>query len=161
MPDLAMLPFAACLVQHGAAAGLRFAQHAALRAQQGAVSVAVASGHCPAVCIWSSVVSRLELRLRVLSCHSSLRRHSSCHKMLCALQCSGACCISKQQPAPFSRRFAELKSLNLNPANPQQLAVAASDPLLRIYDRRMLTPGTPVYCSSDALAVAPAGPHRC
>lgn len=57
-------------------------------------------------------------------------------------------------------RFAELKSLNLNPANPQQLAVAASDPLLRIYDRRMLTPGAPVRLAPPAqplLTLAP--PH--
>lgn len=38
-------------------------------------------------------------------------------------------------------RSAELKSLNLNPAKPHQLAVGASDPLVRVYDRRMLSPG--------------------
>jgi WD and tetratricopeptide repeat-containing protein 1 len=57
-------------------------------------------------------------------------------------------------------RFAELKSLNLNPANPHQLAVAACDPLLRIYDRRMLTPAAPVRLAPPAqplLALAP--PH--
>ena len=37
--------------------------------------------------------------------------------------------------------LSELKSLNLNPAMPHQLAVAAADPFVRIYDRRMLTPG--------------------
>lgn len=38
-------------------------------------------------------------------------------------------------------RYSELKSLNLNPCKPHQLAVAAADPLIRLYDRRMLSTG--------------------
>jgi hypothetical protein len=38
-------------------------------------------------------------------------------------------------------RYSELKSLDVNPANPNLLGVAAADPLLRVYDRRMLSPG--------------------
>ena len=38
-------------------------------------------------------------------------------------------------------RYSELKSLNLNPVNPHLLGIAAADPFLRIYDRRMLSTG--------------------
>ena len=48
-------------------------------------------------------------------------------------------------------RTAELKSVSVNPAAPHLLAVAASDPLLRIYDRRMLTPGAGAGAAPGAL----------
>ena len=35
----------------------------------------------------------------------------------------------------------ELKSVAINKANPNQLALAASDAYVRLYDRRMLSPG--------------------
>ncbi|EFN53955.1 hypothetical protein CHLNCDRAFT_136223 [Chlorella variabilis] len=57
-------------------------------------------------------------------------------------------------------RFSELKSLGLNPARPHLLAVAAADPLLRVYDRRMLTAGAPEGRGAGGaplLALAP--PH--
>ncbi|KAL4428996.1 hypothetical protein ABPG77_006035 [Micractinium sp. CCAP 211/92] len=40
-------------------------------------------------------------------------------------------------------RSAELKSLNLNPAKPHQLVVGASDPYVRVFDRRKLSTGSP------------------
>ena len=46
--------------------------------------------------------------------------------------------------------MSELKSLNLNPALPHQLALAAGDPFVRIYDRRMLTPGG--WCGANGMS---------
>lgn len=46
-------------------------------------------------------------------------------------------------------RFSELKSLNLNLAKPHQLAVAAADPFLRVYDRRMLGTGEGCVCGVE------------
>ena len=70
-----------------------------------------------------------------------------------------SCYCPGPPPLPPPRRYAELKSLNVNPANPQQLAVAASDPLLRIYDRRMLSAGA---CAPDStLCFACVHLHTC
>ncbi len=55
----------------------------------------------------------------------------------------------------------ELKSLAINPARPAQMALAASDCFVRIYDRRMMGLAGPAAAAgappSPALQLAP--PH--
>ncbi len=58
-------------------------------------------------------------------------------------------------------RPVELKSVAINKGRPHEMAVAAGDPFLRIYDRRMLSPGRPSASAGPAaeplLKLAP--PH--
>ncbi|KAK9827817.1 hypothetical protein WJX74_003555 [Apatococcus lobatus] len=59
-------------------------------------------------------------------------------------------------------KWIELKGLGINKARPHQLAVAAGDPYVRIYDRRMLSKGPPSTAAQKAdpiLCMAP--PHMC
>ncbi len=75
--------------------------------------------------------------------------------------------LPRSRPA----RSAELKSLNLNPAKPHQLVVGASDPYVRVFDRRKLSTGglavVPRCCSlglpqpAPTARVAHNGPHLC
>ena len=58
-------------------------------------------------------------------------------------------------------RSVELKSLAINPARPSQMALAASDCFVRVYDRRMMGLASPAAAAgappSPALQLAP--PH--
>ncbi len=51
-----------------------------------------------------------------------------------------------------------LKGICVNPTNPNLLAFAASDPLVRLYDRRMCTPGRKAGCNSGTEAVVAFAP---
>lgn len=43
-----------------------------------------------------------------------------------------------------SNRACEIKALAINGVNPHQLAIAAAQPYVRVYDRRMISPQGPL-----------------
>jgi WD40 repeat protein len=57
---------------------------------------------------------------------------------------------TQQDQFTSTTNLAELKSLSLNPLRPMQLAVAASDKYVRIYDRRQLSVGNFEYAGMAA-----------
>ncbi len=61
--------------------------------------------------------------------------------------------------AAAPRRRLELKSVDVNPARPEQLALAASDEIVRVYDRRRLTLAPPSGGVVGAPLLELAPPH--
>ncbi len=61
-------------------------------------------------------------------------------------------------PRRGGRRL-ELKGVDVNPARPEQLALAASDEIIRVYDRRRLTLAPPSGGASCAPLLALTPPH--
>lgn len=67
---------------------------------------------------------------------------------------------TQQDQFTATTNLAELKSLSVNPLRPMQLAVAASDKYIRIYDRRRLSLGTfenAAMAASSSNSSLPAG----
>lgn len=56
-------------------------------------------------------------------------------------------------------RPVELKSMAVNKARPHEMAVAAGDPYLRVYDRRMLSPARPSEGPATQPLLTLAPPH--
>ena len=77
---------------------------------------------------------------------NSTQEHFTSNNVLLAVQKKGV-----------SNRFLELKSLSLNPLRPMQLAVAASDHYVRLYDRRKLSLAKFSWAGDAGTGGAPQG----